>query len=73
MVNHALVVPALKAQGWAKTRKKELPALLTQTPCRRVLVLHLGQIDIPRHPLGCVTAWSTSGDGVVVGGGGRPP
>ena len=47
--------------GWGK---------LTQTPSRRVLVLHLGQIDIPRHTLGCGTAQSTNGGGV--GRGGRP-
>ena len=50
--------------------KKKTSALLTQAPSRRVLVLHLGQIDIPGHTISCGTARSTNGGGV--GGGGRP-
>lgn len=53
-----------------QSKKKEPPAVLVQTPCRCVLVLYLGQINISRHGLGCVTARTTSASDV--GGGGGP-
>jgi hypothetical protein len=52
-----------------KTKGKKSTALLIQTPSRRVIILHLGKIDIPRHALGCITARSTIGGGVGDGGG----
>ena len=43
--------------------------LLTQTP-RRILVLRLGQIDIPRHELTCARSASDGGVGGPARGGG---
>ena len=48
------------------------PALLTQTPTRRVLFLHLGQINIPWHAPGRVRSASGGVRGPSHGAGGNP-
>ena len=44
------------------------PALLTQTPTRRVLILHLGQINITRHAPGRVRPGGVGGPSHGAGG-----
>ncbi len=51
---------------WLPSSQESRP-LLTHTPSRLVLVLHVRQIDTPRHSLVCVMARSTSSSGGVGG------